>query len=133
MWPKALAQLLELAPHVGRLVPAANRFLNPGAAADEASRSSMQQVAEGLRGDIGQVTASHDSLSRQLTEQNERLAVIAADAHAARLSAASLEARLIRIEQRNSQLSLTLVAMLVILAAVCILSCVILTHLLRLR
>jgi hypothetical protein len=66
MWPKALAQLLELAPHVGRLMPAANRLLNPGAAAEEASRNSMQQVADGLRGDIGQVTASHDSLSRQL-------------------------------------------------------------------
>ena len=129
MWPKALAQLLELAPHVGRLVPAANRLLNPGAAAEEASRNSMQQVTEGLRGDIGQVTASHDILSRQLAEHSETLSIIAADAHAARLSAASIEARLTRIEQRNSYLSLTLAAMLILLAVVCILSGLILAHL----
>jgi hypothetical protein len=133
MWPKALAQLLELAPHIGRLVPAANRLLNPAAASEEASRNSMQQVAEGLRGDFGQVTASHDSLSRQLTEQSGKLAGIAADAHAARLSAESIEARLTRIEKRNSYLSLILATMFVVLAAVCILSCLILAHLARLR
>ncbi len=98
MWPKALAQLLELAPHVGRLVPAANRLLNPGAAADEASRNSMQQVAEGLRGDIGQVTASHDSLSRQLTEHSAKLAEVASDLRAVTATVQSVEARMAAIE-----------------------------------
>jgi septal ring factor EnvC (AmiA/AmiB activator) len=102
MWPKALAQLLELAPHVGRLVPAANRLLNPGAAAEEASRNSMQQVADGLRGDIGQVTASYDSLSRQLTEQSAKLADLASNVSAAQAGVQSVEARMAALERSLS-------------------------------
>ena len=68
MWPKAL---LELAPHLVRLVPAANNFFQNKSAGDEANRKALEDIAEGLRGDLGQVTASHAGLYRQLNEQSE--------------------------------------------------------------
>jgi len=100
MWPKAIAQLIELLPHVSRLLPLADRFLNAKTADAEASRSAMQQMAEGLRGDLGQVTASHAGLYRQLNEQSEKLGTLAADLHATRLSVDSLETRVMQIESK---------------------------------
>ena len=106
MWPKTL---LELAPHLIRLVPAADRFLQNKAGGDEANRKAMEAMAEGLRGDLGHVTASHAGLYRQLNEQSERLAGIAADVAAAKLAAESTEGRVARLQRRvivNSKLVL---------------------------
>jgi hypothetical protein len=128
MWPKALSQLIELAPHITRLLPVADRFLQSKSADAEASRSAMQQMAEGLRGDLGQVTASHAGLYRQLNDQSEKLSNISADVHAVRLSTDSLEARITLLEQRLSKLGLVLAAALLLLATVCILSVFILVH-----
>jgi len=97
MWPKAL---LELAPHIVRLVPAANRFLQDKASGDDANRKAMEAMAEGLRGDLGQVTAAHAGLYRQLNEQSESLAVIKAAAESARLTAESAEGRVARLQRR---------------------------------
>jgi len=97
MWPKAL---LELAPHIVRLVPAANRFLQDKAAGDDANRKAMEAMAEGLRGDLGQVTAAHAGLYRQLNEQSETLAVTKASAEAAKLAAESAEGRVARLHRR---------------------------------
>jgi septal ring factor EnvC (AmiA/AmiB activator) len=128
MWPKALSQLIELAPHITRLLPVADRFLQSKSADAEASRSAMQQMAEGLRGDLGQVTASHAGLYRQLNDQSEKLSNISADVHAVRLSTDSLEARITLLEQRLSKLGLVLAAALLLLATVCILSVFILVY-----
>ena len=97
MWPKAL---LELAPHIVRLVPAANRFLQDKAAGDDANRKAMEAMAEGLRGDLGQVTAAHAGLYRQLNEQSESLSAIKAAAESARLTAESAEGRVARLQRR---------------------------------
>jgi septal ring factor EnvC (AmiA/AmiB activator) len=128
MWPKALSQLIELAPHITRLLPVADRFLQSKSADAEASRSAMQQMAEGLRGDLGQVTASHAGLYRQLNDQSEKLSNISADVHAVRLSTDSLEARITLLEQRLSKLGLVLAVALLLLATVCILSVFILVY-----
>jgi septal ring factor EnvC (AmiA/AmiB activator) len=101
MWPKAIAQLLELLPHVSRLLPMADRYFNAKTADAEASRSAMQQMAEGLRGDLGQVTATHAGLYRQLNEQSEKLSELAADIAALRRDTASIEARLDKAERQN--------------------------------
>jgi septal ring factor EnvC (AmiA/AmiB activator) len=129
MWPKALAQLIELAPHITRLVPVADRFLNSKAASEEAARNAMEQMAQGLRGDLGQVTASHTGLYRQLNEQSEKLSTIAASVHSTNLSIDSLETRTARLEQQLSKLWLVLVLALLFLVAICILSVLILVHL----
>jgi len=99
MWPKAL---LELAPHIVRLVPAANRFLQDKASGDDANRKAMEAMAEGLRGDLGQVTAAHSGLYRQLNEQSEALSIIKASVEEAKLTAESAEGRVARLQRRVS-------------------------------
>jgi uncharacterized protein involved in exopolysaccharide biosynthesis len=110
MWPKAL---LELAPHLVRLVPAANNFFQNKSAGDEANRKALEDIAEGLRGDLGQVTASHAGLYRQLNEQSEKLALMAADVAASRASMESIEGRLARLQRRYGTTTKLLVAALV--------------------
>jgi septal ring factor EnvC (AmiA/AmiB activator) len=101
MWPKAIAQLIELLPHVSRLLPMADRYFNAKTADAEASRSAMQQMAEGLRGDLGQVTASHAGLYRQLNDQSAQLTEIAADITTLRHTSNALESRLAAAERQN--------------------------------
>jgi len=111
MWPKAL---LELAPHLVRLVPAANNFFQNKSAGDEANRKALEDIAEGLRVDLGQVTASHAGLYRQLNEQSEKLALMAADVAASRVSMESIEGRLARLQRRYGTTTKLLIAALVI-------------------
>ena len=111
MWPKAL---LELAPHLVRLVPAANNFFQNKSAGDEANRKALEDITEGLRGDLGQVTASHAGLYRQLNEQSEKLALMAADVAASRASMESIEGRLARLQRRYGTTTKLLIAALVI-------------------
>jgi septal ring factor EnvC (AmiA/AmiB activator) len=128
MWPKAIAQLIELLPHVSRLLPMADRFLNAKTADAEASRSAMQQMAEGLRGDLGQVTASHAGLYRQLNEQSEKLSNVSSDVAAVKLSLESLDPRLTRLEQQSSRLLVLLGMSLFLLAGVLIVAVILLLH-----
>ena len=128
MWPKAISQLIELLPHVSRLLPMADRFLNAKTADAEASRNAMQQMAEGLRGDLGQVTAAHAGLYRQLNEQSEVLTALSADQHATKDAVESLHARLTKLEQQGSRLQMLLGVGLVATAAVLILLVILLLH-----
>jgi septal ring factor EnvC (AmiA/AmiB activator) len=130
MWPKALSQLIELAPHISRLLPMADRFFLAKSADADASRSAMEQMAQGLRGDLGQVTASHAGLYRQLNDQSEKLSTISASVHSAQLSIDSLETRLTRLEQRLSKLQLFLeIVVVAFLVPILILAILILIHL----
>jgi hypothetical protein len=128
MWPKAISSLIELAPHVARLVPMADRFFNSKSAEADASRTAMEQMAEGLRGDLGQVTASHAGLYRQLNDQSVALSAVAADVRAVKLAADSLEARTSRLEAQTTRLTQLVGIALILLAALCILSATILIH-----
>jgi septal ring factor EnvC (AmiA/AmiB activator) len=128
MWPKAISSLIELAPHITRLVPLADRFFQSKSADADASRTAMEQMAAGLRGDLGQVTASHAGLYRQLNDQSEKLSTIAADVHASRLTTDSLEARLSQLEQQHSQVWLMLAGALVLLVVISILAILILVR-----
>jgi chromosome segregation ATPase len=106
----------------------ADRFLNAKTADAEASRSAMQQMAEGLRGDLGQVTASHAGLYRQLNEQSEKLSELSSDVATVKRSVESLDPRLTRLEQQNSRLTLLLGLSLVLLAGVLVLAVILLLH-----
>ncbi len=79
MWPKAFAQLIELAPHISRLLPMADRFFQ-SKAADDGNRKAMESMVEGLRGDLsrdlGQVAAAHADLYKQLNEVSGTLASV---------------------------------------------------------
>ena len=94
MWP-ALVQLLELAPHVTRLVPMADRYLQTKADSGKAQRRALEEMAERLRGDMAltaertqgdltRVTAAQAGIFQQLKKQNATLERLAADLQAAR-------------------------------------------------
>jgi phage-related tail protein len=125
MWPKAL---LELAPHLVRLVPAANRFFQDKASGEDADHKAMEAMAEGLRGDLGQVTAAHAGLYRQLNEQSEALAGIKASVEEARLTAASAEGRVARLQRRAALNTKLLAAVLVLNFALVLLVIVLLVR-----
>jgi histidinol phosphatase-like PHP family hydrolase len=77
MWPKVIAQLFELLPHISRLLPMADKYFNSKAAAEKANEAAMAAMAEGVRGDLGQVTKAHVGLYRQLQEQSAQITELA--------------------------------------------------------
>jgi septal ring factor EnvC (AmiA/AmiB activator) len=121
MWPKALAQLIELAPHITRVLPLADRFFQSKSAEAEASRTAMEQMADGLRGDLGQVTASHAGLYRQLNDQSEKLSTLSADLRSVKASVESVEAQLNLIEKRLTALKGGLIIVLLLLSTISLL------------
>jgi chromosome segregation ATPase len=121
MWPKALAQLIELAPHITRLLPLADRFFQSKSAEAEASRTAMEQMADGLRGDLGQVTASHAGLYRQLNDQSEKLSNISADVRSVKAAQESLDTRVAALEKAAARTNLLLTIDGVLLALLLIL------------
>jgi hypothetical protein len=125
MWPKALVQLLELAPHVTRLVPMADRYLQSRAETRDTQRRALEQMADGLRGDMGQLAdrmrgdltqlaAAQAGIYHQLNQQSETLAKIAADMRATRLTSDDIETRMSQMEKRMSRLWITLFAGLIL-------------------
>lgn len=99
MWPKVIAQLLEVLPHVSRLLPMADRFFQSKAAGEESSRRTVEAM-EGLRGELGQVTVAHSGLSRQLNEQGEKLSTLGAEMRTFNATANALDSRLARTGRR---------------------------------
>ena len=86
MWPKLFAQLFELLPHVTSLVPIADRYLSSKTANEKANEAALAAMAEGVRGDLGQVTKAHAGLYRQLQEVSAQLAEVGEDAKRTRLA-----------------------------------------------
>ena len=120
MWPKAFAQLIELAPHISRLLPMADRFFQSKTVTDDPGRINVEGLAEGLRGDLGKVQTGHAVLGRQISELGDQVATSGADARAARAAVESLEVRLSRMEARQQALSgmMPVVLVLVIVALI---------------
>jgi hypothetical protein len=125
MWPKALAQLIELAPHIARLLPTADRFLQSKAAGDDATRTAVAKIGEDVRSDINRVTASHEGIYRQLNEQGERMAQLTEQMTAVRSAAEAAEERAAGLERRvaisNALLNVVLPLNVILLALVILL------------
>ena len=94
MWPKVIAQLFELLPHVSRILPMADRYFSSKAAAEKANEAALAAMAEGVRGDLGQVTKAHAGLYRQLQELGNQIAEVSEEVKRARLSVEQHEHRL---------------------------------------
>lgn len=122
MWPKALAQLIELAPHIARLLPTADRYLQARSAGDEATRAALAKVGEDVRSDISRVTSSHEGIYRQLNEQGERMAQLSEQVNGARAAAEIAEERAGALERRvaisNAMLGVVLPLNVILLALV---------------
>jgi hypothetical protein len=123
MWPKVIAQLFELLPHITRLVPMADKYLSSKTASEKANEAAMAAMAEGVRGDLGQVTKAHAGLYRQLQEQSAQITQVGDDVKAARLAIEQHEARMVAIESKIASLDWWVkggISLLVVLAAVLI-------------
>ncbi len=99
MWPKVIAQLFELLPHITRLVPMADKYFSTKTSAEKANEAAFAAMAEGVRGDLGQVTKAHAGLYRQLQEQSAQIAEISHDLKASLLTKDQTQNRLDAVEQ----------------------------------
>jgi hypothetical protein len=104
MWPKVIAQLFELLPHITRLVPMADKYLSSKTASEKANESAMAAMAEGVRGDLGQVTQAHAGLYRQLQDQSAQIAEVAGEIKRTRLSVEQHEHRMLTLESNVTSL-----------------------------
>jgi hypothetical protein len=100
MWPKLLMQLFELLPHISRLVPMADKYFSQKAAAEKANEAALAAMAEGVRGDLGQVTKAHAGLYRQLQDLSAQVTVVGETAEAARVAAAKQDSRVEELERQ---------------------------------
>ena len=112
MWPKALAQLIELAPYIARMLPDGRPVPAVRVANDEATRAALAKFGDDVRADINRVTASHEGIYRQLNEQGERFAQLTEQMTAVRTAAESAEERVAALEQRVSMSSALLAILL---------------------
>jgi hypothetical protein len=131
MWPKVIAQLFELLPHVSRLLPMADKFLSSKAASEKATEAAMTAMAEGVRGDLGQVTKAHAGLYRQLQELSAQLSEVSDEVKQTHLSTEQQAHRVATLESQVTSLGWWIkagVSVLTILLAVVIVLLVQLTH-----
>jgi chromosome segregation ATPase len=104
MWPKVIAQLFELLPHITRLVPMADKYFSSKTASEKATEAAMVAMAEGVRGDLGQVTKAHAGLYRQLQDQSAQIAEVSEEVKRARLSIEQHEHRMLALEANVTSL-----------------------------
>jgi hypothetical protein len=123
MWPKVIAQLFELLPHITRLVPMADKYLSSKTASEKATEAAMTAMADGVRGDLGQVTKAHAGLYRQLQDQSAQITEVGEEVKRTRLSVEQHESRMVALETTVSSLQWWViggVSLLVVLGAVII-------------
>jgi hypothetical protein len=131
MWPKVIAQLFELLPHISRLMPMADRFLTSKAASEKANEAAIAAMAEGVRGDLGQVAKAHSGLYRQLQEQSAQITEVSTEVKASRIATDQSQRRIEALELQVKSLAVWIkvgVSLLFILAATTIVLLVQLLH-----
>ena len=138
MWP-VLVQLLKLAPHVTRLAPVADRYLQSKADNGKSQRRALDEMGERLRGelaltaertneDLTRVTTAQAGIVQQLTKQNATLEGISADLHAARLASGALDERMVQMEARIQRLWVMVLAGMIALAMLAAVTIAMLLH-----
>lgn len=131
MWPKVIAQLFELLPHVSRLLPVADKLLASKAASERANEAALAAMAEGVRGDLGQVTKAHAGLYRQLQEQSAQITLVGDEVKETRLSIENYVGRVETLEKQLTSLGWWITAGVSLLLVLVIMVIVLLIHLLR--
>lgn len=120
MWPSIAQNVVELlVPHLGTAV---TRVFNKQSPDADSSRSTADQITRDIRDDLGQVTAAHAGIYRQLNEQSDKLSDIGSNTQSLHLRTVAIEDRLISLENRSSlQQKLTLATLILLSACVTIL------------
>lgn len=113
-----LPQLVELLPHVSRVVPMADKYLAQRGANDE----KLDAMAESVRGDLGKVAKAHIALAEQLDAFAVHVRDGATEAKRARMAAELVQLRVETLEKQvaglRSLLVVTTVAVLLVLLLV---------------
>jgi hypothetical protein len=115
MWPK---MLLELLPHLARLMPAADKYLANRSASDQATELALGGLREDVRGQLGRLGETQAGLHLALKEQSEQVAQAGLEATRARMAVESVEARVGKLEKTADSIMKLLVGTLVLLVVV---------------
>jgi DNA repair ATPase RecN len=133
MWPKLIAQLFELLPHITRIVPMADKYFSSRTASEKATEAAMAAMAEGVRGDLGQVTKAHAGLYRQLQDQSAQIATLSEDLKLTRQSMEKDEHRMSTLESNVSALGWWVKTGVCLLAVLLVVVIFLLVHLMNAR
>ena len=99
MWPRLIAQLLELLPHVSRLVPVADKYFSTKSASERAQEAALAALAENLRTGVAGLGGTQAGLQDQLKAQAAELLLVRESLKAAQTSLAVQDNRLEAIER----------------------------------
>jgi cobalamin biosynthesis Mg chelatase CobN len=95
MWPK---MLFEVLPHIGRLVPMAEKFFATRGAREAEEQASLNTMAETLRSELGRVSAASAGVQQALAAQAEQTGATAVEVTRIRIGVETLEGRLGKLE-----------------------------------
>jgi len=109
----------------------ADKFLSSKATSEKANEAAMVAMAEGVRGDLGQVTKAHIGLYRQLQDQSAQIAEVGEEVKRSRTSMEQHEHRMETLEKQLASFSLWLKAGIPILIALVSMVVVLLVRLLQ--
>ena len=101
----------------------ADKYLSSKTASEKATEAAMTAMADGVRGDLGQVTKAHAGLYRQLQDQSAQITEVGEEVKRTRLSVEQHESRMVALETTVSSLQWWViggVSLLVVLGAVII-------------
>ena len=118
MWPKVFAQLVELLPHISRLIPMADVFFQTKSTSEKAGEAALSALSRDVRTDLGKVTAAHDSLYSELQAHTAHLADIASDSSYTRAAIENLGDRLSAQDRQIAALRTWIVAVVALLIVV---------------
>ncbi len=100
MWP----QLLALLPHLTRLVPMADRFLQSRLANEKAEQEALTTMST-LRTDLGHLTSANATLSNQLQEQSLQIAQLTDEVNRTRITVDSAQLHADNLQTQLSTLA----------------------------
>jgi hypothetical protein len=129
MWPKLIAQLMEVLPHISRLIPMADMFFASKTASEKANEAALKFLGDDVRTDLGKVTAAHDSLYRQLQEHSTQIAAVAGDVRSTRATVEGHSTRIANLEKAVARIGIWAQAAVALLVIVLILLVVVLFRL----
>ncbi len=113
MWPKLIAQLFDLMPHINRLVPMAEKYFSSKSTSEKAVETALAQMGTGIRSDLGQLQA-HSAQLAAIQEQ-VRLTQLAMEQREHRVELLSRQVTTLTTWVRASA-ALTLLLLLALLA-----------------
>ena len=124
MWPKVIAQLFELLPHISRMVPLADKYLSQRSSTD----SAVTTLADDVRSDMGRVAKAHVDLANRLDEFAAHVDGVAAETRSTRSITERIDTRTAVLERQLATARALAILSLVATAITLVLLIVLLTR-----